>query len=365
MPKVDAAPEAANTGASAPLNFGKPDADQRVPMADILSRLDSADASVRDKATLQLLAQVYSLAEIEAELAKPELSPEQVARLAIAGYSAFCREPRGALGVQFAEGRNGVELSGVIENFPASKVLQAGDVIVEIGGHQIRGSDTWSAVGLVRPYIISYNVGEKAPITVMRDKRRVTLQVELGSFANLGNQFLDQSEYAGAWAIRLARTRPSMIKDVIVPAQPDGGWTPDGFSAIDLEYKHRADAQGGNVPSLVAGGVAGSRPGRADRPRAYGDVGDGVRQIIVQNNGLLIDNGIGQIGNRFGRDPALLAQLERQQRLMLLLVQQQQIAAALNNNALDANQRAQIRRMLDIVNEQIKDVKQQLNDRRP
>lgn len=366
VPLDEIARDVAAQGMTGPLKFTAPPAVERVPISEILPKLDAADAGTRDAALVQLLAQVYTLAEIEAELVKPDLSQEQVARLSIAGFAAFCREPRGALGVQFGEGDNGVVISGVIDKFPASKVLKPGDVILDIGGHAIRGGDRWNAVGMVRPFIVSFNEGESAPITVMREKQRQTLVVPLGNFAKLDNGRLDFTEYSAAWAIRLTRVRPAMVSNAITPAQPEGGWMPDGMSAGDLERKHRYDGQAGAVPSLVAGGVPGSRPDRSDKQRMYGDLGGGVRQLIVRPDGMVVNNGLGP-GGRIGFDPVLLAQIERQQNQMMLdaLAQQQaELAAALRDPGLAASDRRRAQVLLDAVTGQINEIRKRMGNGR-
>lgn len=119
-----------------------------------------------------------------------DLSPEQRNRVADVLEGHFYETPRAGLGVQFQPmdpAGNGVALQMVLGEFPASRVLIAGDSIITADGVPLGEMPNSRAMEILRAMIISRNPGDTLPMTVQRGGVRVELDVELGDFRNLNN----------------------------------------------------------------------------------------------------------------------------------------------------------------------------------
>lgn len=101
--------------------------------------------------------------------------------------SAAARADRGWLGVSISSSTtngesSGVVVSSVVDGSPAEAAgVEAGDVIVAVGGEDVDG-DTSRAIELIS----SKKPGDLVEVVVLRAGREVSLDVELGSRAEMG-----------------------------------------------------------------------------------------------------------------------------------------------------------------------------------
>lgn len=263
-----------------------------VVLAEVVAQLNSDDFAERERAGDRLAGAGFTQDELEVELARADLSAEQVWRVSQVAFVAFCDSPRGALGVSFGGGNATIE--GLEDGFPAGKVLKIGDQLTEIGGVPVAGRNQWDSISVVRPLIISHNAGEIAKVVVVRDGRRLSLDVPLGSFRNLRNAMMSQEELMGAWRVRLARIRPAVIEPGVRAQAPEEGWMPTGVGVATAEEERRLEGGRGLHAVVVAGGLAGARPRANNDPseRAWNNTGQGrvfvnpnvqgMNQIVIQ-----------------------------------------------------------------------------------
>lgn len=115
-----------------------------------VSRLDAGDFTDRERALNELIALDPPLAEIRTLLRRDSLSLEQRHRLLQAARQQLIDKPRGALGIQMRpwqlqlqddQGRlrYEVEVTRLLPDLPAQRVLQIGDRITHINGEVITG----------------------------------------------------------------------------------------------------------------------------------------------------------------------------------------------------------------------------------
>lgn len=234
-----------------------------------VERLDSDDLDARIEATrmLSIMQAGITLKELEAQLARPELSPETRERLLIAAHSRFKTSPRGAIGVSFDVTSPGAVVSTTVENFDSVRKLQAGDRILSIDGVPV------NSVEQVRALVISHDPDEVAMIQVRRGGQTREIPLTLGSFADLSEtRMIAEQDYDAAWRVRLGRLM------VIAGAEPLASPLKHTESrAIDrrirLEEARRerarsatppdADADDARTPEIIAGGR-----GRSDAAQA-------------------------------------------------------------------------------------------------
>lgn len=168
----------------------------------LVAELSSDDFAARDRATRALSGPDVADEQVWLHLSRGGLSPEAHDRLLSAGRARIVDAPRGALGIQMAQlparfgEPDGVTVTALIPNMPASKVMQPGDRIVELDGIPVRASnELTSIVQLKRP-------GQPIDVVVMRGERdamgrvvggpdgrpverRVELRMEVGSREDL------------------------------------------------------------------------------------------------------------------------------------------------------------------------------------
>jgi hypothetical protein len=245
----------------------------------LIVSLDSADADERLGAgkTLEQDPRL-SLDALEWHLAQPRpLTAEQRERLTRAGRRIFDSTPRAAMGVQFARSdgaSGGVEIAGTVQGFDSFRQLRAGDIIRSIGG--VRTTSQASA----RCAIISHDPGELVPVELLRRGEPMIVNLRLGSFAELTNAVdLNNQTLDAAWGLRLARLPGSAAEHQI-----DAGWTLDRWVLLEDEVRRareaaeqarRATPQDGSTPRepepheaamLSAGGSARTAVGELIEP---------------------------------------------------------------------------------------------------
>lgn len=167
--------------------------------------LDSSRLSDRVKAHEELSeSELKTLDRIGEALRSRDLSVEQRQRLSNLGRQIFDSMPRAALGIQWGQmslSDGSVIVGGTVGGFDASRVLQAGDRLLKISGTEISGRD------VARAAIMSHDPGDIAVIQILRKGETETVEVRMGSFADLDNrrESPEQEIIRRAWAIRLAR----------------------------------------------------------------------------------------------------------------------------------------------------------------
>ncbi|RMH25791.1 MAG: hypothetical protein D6693_08450 [Planctomycetota bacterium] len=199
----------ANLSASAPAG-AQPDAASRASeVRRLVDQLGADTFSSREAATRALAEMRVGPADLSAagvEIAS--LSAEQRARLESALFEQFASTSRAGLGVQFDGAfASGVRLSRVIPEFPAAAVLMPGDVVERADGAPLTltgvGTQPWLPL---RYRILSHDPGETMPMVIRRGGRRLTVDVPLGRYEDLGNaQPVSDRDLAAAWSYRLQR----------------------------------------------------------------------------------------------------------------------------------------------------------------
>ena len=197
------------------------------PVERLVEQLDAADLTVRTDAQQKIAAGgAMSLTQVESFLAQPGLSHEQRLRLEAAGRELFADEPRAGLGVRFgnpAAVERGVPLAGVVDGFPASKVLRPGDIVLSINGQPLSNQTHMGAL------ILSHLPGEALRVEIERPRLApgdagrglaqppvdyMVLDVPLGRYEDLQTGVeLTPARLEMAFRQRLARmagTRPAM-----------------------------------------------------------------------------------------------------------------------------------------------------------
>lgn len=252
----------------------------------ILEDLGSEDFNDRESASESLATLPLSPEEIVAAMPQDlDLSPEQWERLDAALSKRFRESPRAGLGVSMAAGGEGIRLNTVMDQFPASDVLEPNDLVVAVDGRSVIGSGTL----VFQSTILSHDPGETMQMTIIRGAEEMTLRVPLGSFSQL-NQARAQSPSSTvldeAWRIRRGRLglTPPEPETIKVEAASDV-WPADQWRDRQL-----------TGPMVLAGGQAFSSPQNfwgnvrvaallKDAPkqiRARVQIGDNVQRLNAQ-----------------------------------------------------------------------------------
>ncbi len=188
--------------------------DTRPTVAELVDRLDSPVFAARRQATTDLLIRRdLTLDAAEWLLTDTSLSPEQRLRLERVALEVFARGPRAALGIQFPrESRDGVRIEAVLDEFPASAMLRAGDRITEADGLPITRQATFRAA------ILSHDPGEVMVMKLVREGEELEFGVLLGSFARLNVTASPRpGDLLAAWTLRQARQVSLLPAEPIVP----------------------------------------------------------------------------------------------------------------------------------------------------
>lgn len=282
------------------------------PLPVIVTDLGSPDYGVREAATDALMRTgKFPLADIEKALKDPALTREQRARLELAAYRGFADSPRGAIGVQFNQLVRTAEVEGVIDGFPAGKVLQRGDVITEIDGHPLSSRTTADGgTSTVRALIVSHDPGDEVPIVVQRAGVPTPLTIKLGDFSRLGNNVVYAYELQAAWQHRLARltgrTAPAPINATALRDGRNSQWS-SGVPVDIIDAAAAFRAATGDAPSVTPG-ASPDQARQFKRVNGIDDLdgpgrGGGFGRFNVNNNNGLF------IGRGFPSDPRELARM--------------------------------------------------------
>jgi len=252
-----------SAGLAGALCVGRVAAEPPVPGIDeALAQLDGGDWEQRETATISMsMGEDLPLKAIEAVLKRDDLSPEQRARVLLVARERFIIGPRAAMGVQFAnngfmmdpDGR--VMIEKVFPEFPAFGVVLKGDQIVDVNGQPVQATGDPARTTL-RPHIIASDPGDSLKLTVIREGKRLVLDVPLGRYRDLPQSNpLSQLDLATGWAVRSAGYR------VNVPS-----------ATIEMPTMQKTMASGG----VGLGGGGGGQLLAGGRSRGYFGELDGM-----------------------------------------------------------------------------------------
>lgn len=232
----------------------QPRAPREVP-AGLLADLGSADIKGRESATLRLVAgEDFILADIEQALRTRTLSIEQRFRLLQAARDKFMTSQHAAMGVQFSTSLpDRVVVRLTFPQFPSSKLLEAGDIIIAAAGEPLRGRDSQSQLGA---QIIARDPGQVLPIVIRRGEEKIKLDIPLGRFSDLPQGNVDPYRLARAWMVRSAGYLVSVVPQPIDCGVPADKWEAGAGSAQQIR-KARAQMQ---LPVYRSRIVAGGQP---------------------------------------------------------------------------------------------------------
>ena len=324
----------------------------------LISSLDAQTLVKREQATRRLIEIGLSAEDLASTGVDPaSLSAEQRMRLDAVLFERFRSEPRAGLGVQFDPGFPiGVRLQLVVPNFPAARVLLAGDIIEQAEGAVLTGTISQQAWLSLRHRILAHDPGEAMRMVIRRDGRALTIDVPLGSYADLGNAApLTPEDLAAAWDVRREALGFS-LRDPGRIAPPNTGepWirmTPADESRLTPNI------------GLIAGGTPGARaPRRLDAINAAARRADSFR-IQQQQQNRVIRQGDGQVVVQIGPQPA--DQPEAVRRNFIMQIQQwESVRNDARDRALDPAltdlQRAQLAAQLTRAEDQLAVLRQRL-----
>lgn len=176
----------------------------------LLTALGSDNYQVRELASAALRQPGAPTEDQLVSLARREdISAEQRARLLNALRDRFENRPPGelaAVGIQMEEHVAGIRVARVFEDFPASGVLREGDVIMEIDGHDLSSARTGDKSRALMSIIVEQEPGGTAPMTIVREGERLTLDVPFGARADFQERNGTTTDVMErAWRIRAAR----------------------------------------------------------------------------------------------------------------------------------------------------------------
>ncbi len=331
------------------------------PSYDIRSLIASLDAPTiveREQATRRLVEIGLSAEDLQMSGVDPtSLNAEQRMRLDAALFERFRSEPRAGLGVQFDQGfPTGVRLQLVVPNFPASRVLLAGDIIEQADGALLTGTISQQAWLSLRHRILAHEPGETMRMVIRRDGRAQTIDVPLGSYSDLGNAApLTPEDLAAAWDVRREAVG-FLLRDPGRIAPPNTG---DPWSRMTPADESRL------LPNLglIAGGTPGARaPRRLDAINAAARRAESFR-LQQQQQHRVIRQGDGQIVVQIGPQPA--NQPEALRRNLIMQIQQwESVRNDARDRAMDPAltdlQRAQLAAQLTRAEDQLAVLRQRL-----
>ncbi len=173
------------------------------PLPEVVAALGSADVRARESAMGELAtADRFSFADIESALQRADLSSEQRYRLLEAAKERFMTSPRAAMGVQFVQPQylpDRVVIGNTFPQFPSSRVLEPGDMFLEVEGVPLRSRNAQLTLG---GHIIAHDPGDKLHVVIRRGEKKLTFDVELGRFADLPSSQMQAGRLALAWEVR-------------------------------------------------------------------------------------------------------------------------------------------------------------------
>lgn len=275
---------------NAPAAAWTPDQGPGIVLDGLIAQIDSDQYEVRESATRALVeSDEIRLADLELILQTRKLSLEQRQRLTTAARDRFVNSPRAGMGVQFfLVLHTRVIVDKMVETFPAAKVLEPGDLIVEINGERLEGP---SAQAAIRRNIICRDPGDELDVVIRRGEQRLRLRVPLGDYSKLqNNRFFTLGELMSAWETRSADYSQSPMPIAVANAPAPGKWPrheDPNQDLFDQPLRPRAIARQvvALSPRIVGGGMARQtalegQPAQATMPAQ--------QQLVIIRNGNVI-----------------------------------------------------------------------------
>lgn len=188
--------------------------DTRIPIEEMVRRLDAEVFAAREQATLDLFRRSdLTLAWAESRLEEPGLTAEQRLRLEQVALAAFARGPWAAVGIQFAPSdAGGQRITDTVQGFDAARVLQPGDVVLSADGQPVFSQRSFKAA------ILSRDPGGTMRMEILRGGERAEVEFELGSYSQLRSPMSPQpGDLLAAWSLRRSRVSGGVPAGVIIP----------------------------------------------------------------------------------------------------------------------------------------------------
>jgi len=224
---------------------------------ELLREREGLDWRSRWRIDLRLSGEDNNIALHDLEIVADSmaLTPELRELLDVASLNRFRRDtPKGALGVSFGATRPGhVEIQTIVGDgsFPASDMLKPGDVIVEVAGQPIEGSEH------LRAEILSRLPGEELPVIIERDGLTLARSLPLGSYRNLTGAALIETDVLRR-ALNIRRTRLG----IEFPRPDTIGSSIDASAWIDAAFPDGPAARTGPLNDSLSNGVLSSGKAR-------------------------------------------------------------------------------------------------------
>jgi len=234
----------------------------------LVEELKSSSFVTRELAEKDLqFEQSIALEELETQLRRDDLTPEQRIRLLKAASMRFASEPRGAMGINLTNelSQLGLKIGAPVAGFDSAVKLQAGDIISTISGLPIRSTADLQIT------IISRSPGDTVPVEIVRDGQKLTLDVELGAWSQLNSPGgLPRSYVEAAWVFR-SRDYAGLDEPEIIEFEADpNAWNQAAMRGWSGQSPRRNTGEPIRS-AVVIGGEARPRPGsmagvRLERP---------------------------------------------------------------------------------------------------
>lgn len=243
-------------------------------LGEVIEQLGDDDLETREDATLTLAnASMWDESILAKACELPDICAETRERILSAMFQRFQNSERPAIGISMERGDFGIKITGVQQQFPASRTLRANDVLLKIGDVDFR-PDPGNTYKL-QVTTASYDPGEAVDMLVLRDDRETPLKVVLGRFDDLNGQGGPRTEslMREAFELRMHRIGLNWPRSGVIAAP---------ISRFDWERASRASRtndrggmmSGGEaslVPGRPSGGIVGSDPRTSRGERARND----------------------------------------------------------------------------------------------
>jgi hypothetical protein len=222
-------------------------------LGEVIEQLGDEDLETREHATLTLAnASMWDESVLAQACELPDICAETRERILSAMFQRFQNSERPAIGISMDRGDFGIKITGVQQQFPASRTLRANDVLLKIGDIDFR-PDPGNTYKL-QVTTASYDPGELVDMLVLRDDREMPLKVELGRFDDLNGQGGPRTESLMREAFELRMHRMGLN-------WPRSGAIAAPISRFDWERASRA-SRSNDRGGMMSGGEASLVPGR-------------------------------------------------------------------------------------------------------
>lgn len=244
------------------------------PIAELLGDLGADDLQIREAASRKIVESEACRDEVIVKALRTfALLPEQRARLVDCMRQRFFGGPHNAIGVQMQPMENGVMLTRVFPQFPASQVLMAGDAVIEIDGVNLaENAGIAERTLMMTRLILAHERSEPLRMRIIRNEEAMDLKVPLGTRRAFDDQnTVDEFTLEDAWRLRLERLGVddgAGASPLVAAIDPRSDWLRSRRAAMRLSAPEGI-VSGGEAslePQFVAPQVAVARPAPQVRP---------------------------------------------------------------------------------------------------